>query len=219
MGRNLKGQFIKGNGLKDLTGERFGRLLVLRKSNKKNGRKTYWICQCDCGNVKEIRSDCLGIVKSCGCIKKEQDKVNLEANHRHKLSGTRLYQEWQGIKSRCLDKRNKRYNDYGGRGIKICTEWLIPDNFFKWALDNGYKDTLTIDRINNDGNYDPSNCRWVDNKSQSNNRRSNILITYQNKTQTLMQWCEELRLDYKRCYSRYKRGLSLDKVFFDGDLR
>ncbi len=219
MDRNSKGQFIKGRGIKDLTGKRFGRLKVLKISNKRSGRKTYWVCQCDCGNIKEIRSDCLGIVNSCGCIKKEQDRINLIANHRHKLSGTRLYSEWQGMKKRCLDKSCKGYKNYGGRGIKICNEWLIFDNFSEWALKNGYKDNLTIDRINNTGNYEPSNCRWATNKEQCNNRRSNILITYQGKTQTLMQWCEELKMDYKLCYSRFKRGLPLDKVFFNGYLR
>ena len=219
MSRNSKGQFIKGAGIVDKTGEKFGRLTVLRMSDKKSGRKTYWVCQCECGNIKEVRSDCLGVVNSCGCLKKEQDKVNLEANHRHKFSGTRLYNEWQGIKKRCIDKTNKRYKDYGGRGITICSEWLVPDNFFEWAIKNGYNDSLTIDRIDNDGNYEPSNCRWVDNKTQSNNRRSNILINYSGKIQTLKQWCEELNINYKRSCDRYKRGLPLEKVFFDGDLR
>lgn len=219
MCRNSKGQFIKGTGIVDKTGEKFGRLIVLRMSDRKSGRKTYWLCQCECGNIKEIRSDCLGIVKSCGCLKREQDRINLESNHKHKLSGTRLYNEWQGIKGRCTDKNNKRYNDYGGRGITICSEWLVPDKFFEWAIKNGYNDNLTIDRIDNNGNYEPSNCRWVDNKTQSNNKRTNILINYNGRIQTLKQWCEEFDIDYRRSWNRHRRGLSLDKVFFDGDLR
>lgn len=219
MGRNSKGQFIKGTGVVDKTGEVFGRLTVLRRSDRKSGRKTYWVCQCECGNIKEVRSDCLGIVNSCGCLKREQNKINLEANHRHKLSGTRLYNEWQCIKRRCLNKNDKRYSDYGGRGIRLCDEWLVPDNFFEWAMANGYRDDLTIDRVNNNCDYEPSNCRWVDNKTQSNNKRSNILINYCGKVQTLKQWCEELNINYKRSWDRYKRGLPLEKVFFDGDLR
>lgn len=213
MPRNSKGQFTKGSGLVDKTGERYGRLTVVSLSEKRSGRKTYWLCKCDCGNYKEVRSDCLGSVNSCGCLKKEQDSKNLTKHHRHKLSGTRLYREWQGMKRRCLNANDNRYSDYGGRGIKICNEWLVADNFFEWALNSGYSDELTIDRIDVNGNYEPSNCRWATIKEQSNNRRSNVLFTHRGKTQTLTQWAEEFGINPHTCYTRYLKTNVFDEIF------
>ena len=130
----------------DLTGKRFGRLLVLGIDDK-NSRKTYWVCQCDCGNIKSIRSDALveGKTISCGCKKKEQDKVNLiktaakkkynnSKNDIGKVGGTRLYNIWQKMKSRCYNENDKRYDRYGGRGIRVCDEWKEYVNFHKWAI-------------------------------------------------------------------------------------
>lgn len=174
---------------KDLTGQVYGRLKAIRVDEVLSTRKTYWVCECECGNIKIVRSDSLqdGRVKSCGCLKKEQDRKNLEANHSHKMSKTRIYTEWQGIKSRCLYVNNDCYERYGGRGIKICDEWIESfESFRDWSFKNGYSDILTIDRINNNGNYEPGNCRWVDNKTQCNNRRSNIIIKYKDEDLTLM---------------------------------
>ena len=112
----------------DLTGQRFGRLTVIGVDDR-NTRKTYFYCQCDCGNVKSVRSDSLisGAIRSCGCMKKEQDRINLEANHKHKMSHTRLYDIWQGMKKRCYNPHDARYHRYGGRGIMVCDEW--KENF------------------------------------------------------------------------------------------
>ena len=217
--RNSKGQFMKGQGIVDKTGERYGRLVVVGLSDKRQGRKTFWTCKCDCGNIKDVRSDSLGAILSCGCLKKEQDKTNLTKNHRHLKSRTRLYREWQNMKRRCLNCNDKRYSYYGGRGIKICKEWLVPDNFFEWALSNGYSDELTIDRIDANGNYEPTNCRWATIKEQCNNRRSNVLLTYNGKTQNITQWAEELGLNVRTCFSRYNYGYSVEKILFKGDLR
>ena len=203
----------------DLTGKKFGKLEVIGVHDT-GSRKTYYVCQCDCGNIKVVRADALisGATKSCGCIKKEQDKINLSANHKHKMSGTRIYETWQDMKRRCYNKQNARYDRYGGRGITVCDEWLNNfQSFYDWAISNGYSDDLTIDRIDNDGNYEPSNCRWSTAKEQCNNRGSNINITIGNATKSLMCWCEIFNFDYKKVYARYKRNgyEGIDRLFND----
>lgn len=208
------------NKIKDLSGKRFGRLTVLGIADR-GSRKTYWVCQCDCGNVKTVRSDSLqiGAIKSCGCLKKEQDAINLTANHSHKMSGTRIYQTWQGMKARCNNVHDVRYHDYGGRGITVCREWENNFNsFYKWAVENGYSDDLTIDRIDNNKGYSPDNCRWADSITQSNNRRSNIKITIGNSTRSLMEWCTIFDLDYKTMNARYNSNgySSIDEFFNKG---
>ena len=203
----------------DLTGKRFGRLTVIGVED--NGkRKTYYACQCDCGNVKVIRSDALlsGCTVSCGCKKKEQDKVNLTANHSHKMSGTRLYNIWSGLKGRCNNPNDPRYDRYGGRGISVCEEWNKSfQSFYDWAINNGYSEELTIDRIDNDGNYEPSNCRWSTNKEQCNNRATNINIKIGNATKTLTEWCEIFDVDVARTMARYHRDefITIDRLFND----
>ena len=134
------------------------------------------------------------------------------------MSGTRIYETWQDMKRRCYNKQNVRYNRYGGRGIKVCEEWLNNfQSFYDWAISNGYSDDLTIDRIDNDGNYEPSNCRWSTVKEQCNNRSSNINITIGNATKSLMSWCEIFNVDYKKVHSRYQRNgyESIDRLFND----
>lgn len=204
---------------KDLTGNHFGMLTVIGIAEKRksgNRERYYWDCKCQCGNHKQVRTDSLtkGLVKSCGCMKTEQDKINLVKNHRHKLSGTRLYHEWVGMKQRCENKNNKRYSDYGGRGIKVCDEWRnTPDAFFKWALSNGYNDNLTIDRINVNGDYEPSNCRWIDLKGQCRNRRSNIYVNYNGKEITLIELSELTGISYSVLNARYKRGDRNERLY------
>lgn len=193
---------------KDLTGQRFGRLTVIGVDDR-NTRKTYFYCQCDCGNVKSVRSDSLvcGAIRSCGCMKKEQDRINLEANHSHKMSKTRPYNIWQDMKGRCYNSHNPRYDRYGGRGITVCDEWKEDFNaFYEWAVQNGYSDDLTIDRIDNDKGYSPDNCRWATQEEQARNRKSNIKITIGNATKTLKEWCEIFELDYRKINMRYRRN-------------
>lgn len=204
--------------IQNLTGEKFGRLTVLGLDTVKESRKTYWMCQCECGNIKSCRADSLkcGAITSCGCKKKEQDKVNLTANHSHKQSGTRLYYIWQGVKSRCYNVNDSRYANYGGRGIKVCEEWKSDfSNFFQWASESGYSDLLTIDRINVDGDYEPCNCRWADAKTQCNNRTSNIYIKIGNSTKTLKEWCDIFNVNYSKTIKRYHRNgfVSIDDLF------
>lgn len=206
--RDEKDYFVKGVILNDLTGKRFGKLTVLR-AMPKTQRRTFYECQCDCGNIKVVRSDSLtsGRTISCGCEKKKQDRINLTKHHSHKQSGTRIYQEWQGMKARCYNINNKRYSRYGGRGISVCDEWREDfQAFYDWAMSNGYDDKLTIDRIDNNGNYKPSNCRWVDIKIQNRNRSSNIIVEYNRKKMCLTDAAQLANLPVKTLMSRNKRG-------------
>lgn len=196
------------NKINDLTGKMFGRLTVIEVAQTET-RKTYWKCLCKCGNYKIARSDSLqcGAITSCGCLKAEQDRINLIKNHSHKMSGTRLYNEWQRMKGRCLNKNNPDYMDYGGRGITICEEWKKDFSKFKeWAMENGYSDKLSIDRIDNNKGYSPDNCRWADDKTQANNRRSNIKVTIGTETKSLKQWCEMYGLDYSHIHYLVKKN-------------
>ena len=193
----------------NLVGQRFGRLVVIERDKERNTRKTYYYCRCDCGTVKSIRADSLkcGAIRSCGCLKLEQDRINLEANHSHKQSGTRLYEIWQGIKKRCYNPHEPRYARYGGRGVAVCDEWKNDFSaFYEWAVGSGYNDTLTIDRIDNDGDYCPNNCRWASQETQARNRSNNIKIMIGNSTRTLTEWCEIFDLNFEMIYARYKRN-------------
>lgn len=192
----------------DLTGQKFGKLTVIGADDR-GIRKPYFYCMCECGRLKSVRSDSLksGKIRSCGCLKKEQDKVNLIMNHKHKMSHTRIYSIWQNMKGRCNNIHDPRYDRYGGRGIKVCEEWEKDfTKFYAWALENGYSEDLTIDRIDNDGDYTPENCRWADQKEQARNRDTNIKITIGRSTRTLTEWCEIFGLDFKTVVARYNRN-------------
>lgn len=130
----------------------------------------------------------------------------------HGQSKDKFYQVWNGIKQRCYNPHNKNYHNYGGRGIEVCNEWRNDfQAFYDWSISNGYKDGLQIDRINNDGNYEPSNCRWVDRFTNNNNRRNNISFTYNGITQSLMAWCRYFNISYKTCMTRYYRGHTIEE--------
>lgn len=217
---------IQNKNIKNLAGQRFGRLVAIGLDDKP-GRKKYWVCQCDCGNVKSVRSDSLqsGAIRSCGCLKKERDKINLAVNpskskcaeRGYKSGGTRLYTIWQNLKQRCYNEHDASYSNYGGRGITVCEEWRYDfPAFHDWALANGYRDDLTIDRIDNDSSYSPENCRWTTVTEQCRNRRSNIKIKIGNSTKTLVEWCEIFDLDYQLVNARYHQSngiISIDELF------
>jgi len=151
----------------ELVGQKFGRLRVLKFSYVNKGRQSCWLCKCDCGNEKVIIGSRLKgrRVISCGCYMRE---TTGRLNYKHGDSSTRLYNIWRGMRNRC---NNEGYKNYGGRGIKVCEEWKEYILFRDWALENGYQDRLSIDRLDNDGNYEPGNCRWADRKTQNGNQR------------------------------------------------
>lgn len=155
---------------KDYTGEVFGRLTVIETFRP--DKYTKCVCKCECGNIKTINATDLvrGRTKSCGCLQKESA---IKTHTKHGLRHTRIYKTWEDIKKRCLNSKTRSYKNYGGRGITVCDEWLTFKPFYDWAMANGYNDTLTIDRINVDGNYEPNNCKWATMKEQQNNKRTN----------------------------------------------
>lgn len=195
----------------DLTGYRFGRLVVVRRQGLKGGRPA-WLCKCDCGSEAIVRGNDLrrGATHSCGCIHREQ---LTERNTTHGLCGQRLYNIWGCMVQRCYNERTPCYNLYGGRGIKICDEWRLDfKSFYDWAMANGYKDDLTIDRIDNDKGYFPNNCRWITAKEQGNNRSTNRYLEFNGEKRTLSEWGEILGIDSETLSSRLRRGWSIEKT-------
>lgn len=205
---------------KDYTGQRFGKLVVLGLSEKrgKSGHK-YYRCLCDCGKEKDISASHLvtGASKSCGCgvllaLKKR--------NTTHGMSRSRLFTIWMGMKRRCMNPNEKSYVYYGGRGISICDEWKADFMaFHDWSVNNGYAENLSIDRIDSDGNYEPSNCRWVPLSEQNRNKRDNHLVTINGKTQLMSDWCKESKVSMTTVYERLRKGYKIEDALFAPDQR
>ena len=204
--------------LNDLTGRRFGRLLVVSRAPNGNGGKTMWLCRCDCGNTKEVYSQSLirGLTKSCGCYGREVAASRTgesSPQYRHGGEKTRLYRIWHGMKSRCYTVDTTHYPRYGGRGITVCDEWIHDFAAFReWALANGYQDDLSIDRIDNDGPYAPWNCRWATKGDQANNRRCTVNITLNGETRPISEWSKILGLSRNTIFWRYIKGLPPEEI-------
>lgn len=197
----------------DLAGKEFGKLTVLEYAYTKNC-KAYWKCLCDCGKICIVPAGTLlnGTAKSCGCNRKEAMR---KVATKHGLRDTRLYSIWCNMKDRCYNQNNPQYKWYGGKDtpIEICSEWLHDfKTFYDWAMTNGYKDDLTIDRINFNGNYSPDNCRFVTIQEQQNNKSNNHLLTYNGKTMNITQWAQELGLPRGVIKDRLRGGWSVEKA-------
>ena len=188
----------------DLTGQRFGRLIVVRFIGTSKARQAIWRCQCDCGKETDVRASSLrcGDTTSCGCLQRE---VSKEVNTKHGEAHSRLHNIWGQMKGRCENPKNHAFEHYGARGIAVCDEWKEYANFRDWAMLNGYRESLSIDRIDNDKGYSPDNCRWTTMKKQSNNRRSNHTISFNGETHTLEEWASIKGLKYGTLSSRINR--------------
>jgi len=196
----------------DLNGKRFGRLTVIARDGSHRG-KALWLCKCDCGNEKIAESCHLrtGATTSCGCYQKERAS---ESNVTHGDSRSRLYYEWQHLKRRCYNPSSPNYKYYGGRGIKVCDEWRESFEAFKtWALENGYREDLTLDKIDNDKDYTPDNCRWATKEMQSCNRSINRIVTYHGELGVYEVMCRKLNANTGTIRSRMKKkGVSFEEA-------
>ena len=192
-----------------MIGKIFGRLNVIAYAGKDKWGKNLWLCICSCGEDRILGQSILktGNTKSCGCLKVDLIKKNAK----YPVTDKRLYGAWYNMCARCYDENNKAYVNYGGRGIQVCPEWKDDySNFLKWALANGYKSSLTIERIDVNGDYEPGNCAWVTRKDQANNRRNNRIVTFRGETKTLTQFCEEYNIKPDTFRDRIKRGWSFE---------
>ncbi|MFA5252763.1 MAG: hypothetical protein WC454_09300 [Phycisphaerae bacterium] len=190
---------------------KFGYLSVIKEVERRNGRR-FFLCRCDCGIEKVIRLDFLknGNTKSCGCYSKGLIKnVNLKHGMANKHP---LHSVWNSIKQRCLNPKSSRYKYYGARGISVCEEWLDFIPFYEWAISHGYKNYLTIERKNNDGDYCPENCTFVGRKKQANNRRTSKYIVYKSLKKTLAQWGDLLDINPTVLCKRLIRGWSPERT-------
>lgn len=206
----------------DLIGKKFGRLTVLENTKKVDkDNRTIYKCQCDCGNIVEIIGKRIksGETKSCGCAQRESV---IKRNYKHGLSDTRICSIWRDIRRRCNDKTRERYyKHYGARGIKVCDEWDNPDdgfmNFYNWSMANGYKDDLTIERIDVNGNYCPENCKWIPLKEQAWNKTTTIKTI---DGYPVAKWAFEHGLDVRKVKNQNKdieqiTAYELHRRYFD----
>lgn len=190
-----------------LSGMKFGKLTAIERVGKNKHGMLLWNCKCDCGNETVVAGGALksGHTQSCGCSCLEHAK---HLNRKHGKSSSRLYHLYYGILQRCNNPKAPAFNHYGGRGIEVCKEWDTWEAFQKWALANGYKDGLTIDRIDVNGNYEPSNCRWVTQAEQMRNTRKTVYLEYQGERKSISEWCEKYGLNHGAVSTRIRRGWS-----------
>jgi len=187
----------------DITGRRYGRLLVVKLTEETKYGKRLWECACDCGKTSRLLKRALqsGNTRSCGCLIGDTART-------HGQSRTALYRIWSGMHTRCFNPAVPQYKNYGGRGITVDTRWRGEDGFLNFVSDMGARPGpgYSVDRKDNDGPYSPENCRWATQVEQSNNQRSNIRITLGGETKTLMQWSQTLGVPYDRVWYRLKAG-------------
>lgn len=199
----------------NLMGQKFGRLTVIDRVENARGGQSRWLCVCECGTQKEILATHLrqGRIVSCGCRSRE---ITTQRNTTHQMAKTRLYAVWCGMKRRCSAEKSRSYKYYGRRGISVCDEWsndFVP--FATWAQGNGYSKELTIDRIDVNGNYEPSNCRWADRIVQANNKTNNHNVDYNGQSHTVSEMAREHGMNYNTLLARIKKGLTTERALTD----
>ena len=202
----------------DLTGQRFGRLVVESFAGTNKSRESLWLCNCDCGKQITTRGSSLknGETKSCGCFQRELSKrIAKEKFTTHGKNETRLYGIWQKMINRTENPDQHHFEYYKGRGIKVCEEWRNSfQAFYDWAVSNGYRDNLTIDRIDVNGDYCPENCKWSTAKEQARNKRSNVKLTYHGETRILVEWAERTGIKFSTLWARiFVYGWSVEEAF------
>jgi hypothetical protein len=201
-------------------GKTFGRLIVIAESDErrvwKGGMAAYVVCECTCKatdrNIATVEVSKLlsGHTRSCGCLSRE---TTAERSTTHNESRDPLYRRWAGMIARCYQPSHTGYKDYGGRGITVCDEWHRYEAFAEWARANGWDENLTLDRIDTNGPYSAANCRWTTQLEQNNNRRNNIVVTWQGRTQTLSKWARELGFNYRVLRDRLARNWTVARAF------
>jgi hypothetical protein len=211
----MQPQYIPTNPrFKDITGQRFGRLTPLYPTGHTPEGRLLWLCRCDCGKERPIRAKLLirGDTQSCGCLHRQQLSTR---KTKHGGANHPLYRTWNNMKSRCLNPNNKMFKNYGGRGIFVCDEW--KDSFAIFYehvihLPDYGKTGHTLDRINNDGPYAPGNVRWATPQRQNRNTRITLIFTYQDRTQSLADWADEINIPLGTLHSRLNYGWSIEQT-------
>lgn len=192
--------------VRNLLGQRFGRLMVEERLPSIKGH-SHWRCTCDCGETTSPETNQLlsGKTQSCGCLQRERASLN-QGGLTHGQHKTRVYTIYHAMKKRCENPKDHKFPRYGGRGIKICSEWSSFELFLAWAIPAGYADNLSIERRNNDGNYCPENCYWATPTQQASNRSSSRLLTINGRTQTIAMWAREAGMPYHTIWGRLRKG-------------
>lgn len=202
-----------GRKVIDMTGYETGRIKVVERVGKNKSGNILWRYECSCGAGGIATADAIRRMKSCGCIRKENGKEFFHNfNIIHGESRTRIYTIWGNMINRTSNKKNKDYKNYGGRGITVCEEWKDYLTFKKWALKNGYSDTLTLDRIDNDKGYYPGNCRWADEETQNNNKQQSRKLEYKGEIKSVEQWAKEYNINRSTLVNRLNKGMSIKEA-------
>lgn len=193
---------------------RYGRLEIIGEAPKRHGH-AHVTCRCDCGTIKEIALASLkrGLTKSCGCYRKERGP----GNKRHGYTDTRTYKVWLSMRQRCLNPNNPAYSNYGGRGVSIAPEWDSFEQF--WADMGDVPDDMSIERIDNDGNYEPANCRWATRLEQGRNTRKCRPITFQGVTKTITEWAEQFGIEKSTLSQRIRNGWDMERALNQSPLQ
>ena len=198
---------IVRSDLKPMIGKTFENWTVLEHDIERSvDRKTFYICECKCGTNRSVRADVLrnGRSISCGCLKKEMLRERVTT---HGMTKTPLHNVWIALKDRCTNPNNQRFKHYGGKGVKVCEEWKHDfQKFYDFAIENGWKKGLTIDRIDNDGDYTPENCHFITNRKQQLNKSNNNRVTINGETLTIKEWCDKSGINRNTFVWRLRNG-------------